>query len=181
MSTVFLGDIRKIFGRTIMLTGTEYVRAICKERKIKVSALERDLGFGNGYLNPKKLKQIPYDRAVAMAEYLGCDIEPILKGGDEKVIKIPHLNISSLRKDFLSDEEKRMLALFIGLNGERKEKLLKYAEALSYAQVEEDAIFEETDYLSPLAAHESTGIEVSADGQEHDKALIKDMDKNSNS
>ena len=126
------------------------------------------------------VKQIPYDRAVAMAEYLGCDIEPILKGGDEKVIKIPHLNISSLRKDFLSDEEKRMLALFIGLNAERKEKLLKYAEALSYAQVEEDAIFEETDYLTPLAAHERTGIETAPENETYDKALIKDMAKQNN-
>lgn len=61
-----------------MLTGVEYVRNICTQRGIAVSTLERDLGFSNGYLNPKKLKKIPYERAISIAEYLKVAIEPIL-------------------------------------------------------------------------------------------------------
>lgn len=37
-----------------METGIDYVRLLCKERNISISKLERDLGFSNGYLNPKK-------------------------------------------------------------------------------------------------------------------------------
>lgn len=60
------------------LTGVDYIRHICSERKLSVSQLEKDLNFSNGYFNPKKLKRIPYDRAVAVANYLDVPIEPIL-------------------------------------------------------------------------------------------------------
>ena len=39
-----------------MFNGVEYIREICHKRGIAISQLERDLGFSNGYLNPKKLK-----------------------------------------------------------------------------------------------------------------------------
>lgn len=60
-----------------MRTYVEIVRALCEERKIAVSKLEKDCGFSNGYLNPKKLKTIPYDRAVVIAEYLSVPLETI--------------------------------------------------------------------------------------------------------
>ena len=58
-----------------METGIDYVRLLCKERNISISKLEKDLGFSNGYLNPKKLKKVPYDRAVMIADYLNGDIK----------------------------------------------------------------------------------------------------------
>lgn len=61
-----------------MLTGVEYVRSICAQRKIPVSQLEKDCNFSNGYLNPKKLKKIPYDRAVTISKYLGVPLELVL-------------------------------------------------------------------------------------------------------
>lgn len=61
-----------------METGIDYVRLLCKERNISISKLEKDLGFSNGYLNPKKLKKVPYDRAVMIADYLKGDIKQIL-------------------------------------------------------------------------------------------------------
>lgn len=67
-----------------MLSGVEFVRQKCSEKGIAVSALEKDCGFSNGYLNPKKLKKIPYDRAVIISEYLSVPIEPILGQETEK-------------------------------------------------------------------------------------------------
>lgn len=61
-----------------MSNGVEYVRNICKLRKIPVSALEKACGFSNGYLNPKKLSKIPYDRALLIADYLDVDVQNIL-------------------------------------------------------------------------------------------------------
>lgn len=61
-----------------MSNGVDYVRKICKSRKIPVSALEKACGFSNGYLNPKKLNKIPYDRALLIADYLDIDIQNIL-------------------------------------------------------------------------------------------------------
>lgn len=47
------------------------IRAICKEKNIPVSQLERDLGFGNGFLNPKKVDDIQTGRLFAILDYLG--------------------------------------------------------------------------------------------------------------
>lgn len=66
-----------------METGIDYVRLLCKERNVSISKLERDLGFSNGYLNPKKLKKVPYDRAVMIADYLNGDINRILDSNVE--------------------------------------------------------------------------------------------------
>lgn len=63
-----------------MFNSVEYVRNICKERGIAVSALEKACGFSNGYLNPRKMAKLPYDRAQAIAEYLELPVEQILTG-----------------------------------------------------------------------------------------------------
>ena len=51
-----------------MKTPVERVRELCESHGIAVSRLEKDLGFGNGYLNPKKIKKVDYDRAVLIAD-----------------------------------------------------------------------------------------------------------------
>lgn len=66
-----------------MFNGVEYVREICKQRKIPVSLLEKECGFSNGYLNPKKNSKIPYERAILIAEYLNLDAHYIMTGEPE--------------------------------------------------------------------------------------------------
>ena len=63
-----------------MFDSVSYVREICRQRKIPVSTLEKACGFSNGYLNPRKLTRLPYDRALLIAEYLGLPVEQILTG-----------------------------------------------------------------------------------------------------
>ena len=63
-----------------MFNSVEYVRNLCQQRRIPVSTLERECGFSNGYLNPKKLTRLPYDRAVVIGEYLGISADEILTG-----------------------------------------------------------------------------------------------------
>lgn len=63
-----------------MFNSVQYVRDICKQRGIPVSQLEKDCGFSNGYLNPKKMTKLPYDRAQAIAEYLGVSAKLLLTG-----------------------------------------------------------------------------------------------------
>lgn len=60
------------------ISGVEFVREKCKEKNVKVSKLEKDLGFANGYLNPKKLKSIPYERAILIANYLSVPVSSVL-------------------------------------------------------------------------------------------------------
>lgn len=70
-----------------MFNSVEYVREVCKQRKIAISVLEKACGFANGYLNPKKMARLPYDRAVSISEYLGIPVELILTG--EETDKAP--------------------------------------------------------------------------------------------
>lgn len=73
-----------------MFNSVQYVRDICKERKIAIRQLEQDCGFANGYLNPKKISKISYDRAIVIAEYLGINADEILNGPGNK--KTPLVN-----------------------------------------------------------------------------------------
>lgn len=65
-----------------MFNSVQCVREICQERKIPISQLEKDCGFSNGYLNPKKMSKIPYDRAKVIASYLNVSVDVILTGED---------------------------------------------------------------------------------------------------
>ena len=82
-----------------MFNSVQYVRDICKQRGIPVSQLEKDCGFSNGYLNPKKMTKLPYDRAQTIAEYLGITAEVILTG--EETEKAP----ANSGKRSVSDDE----------------------------------------------------------------------------
>ena len=61
-----------------MGTMVENIREICREKGIAVSRLESDLGYGNGFLNPKKIKAITTTRAAEIAEYLGVSLDALM-------------------------------------------------------------------------------------------------------
>lgn len=61
-----------------MGTMVERIRAICKENGVAVSRLESDLGFGNGYLNPKKIQSITTARALKIADYLNIGVDELI-------------------------------------------------------------------------------------------------------
>ena len=63
-----------------MFNSVEFVRKVCRQRGIAISQLERDCGFANGYLNPKKMTKLPYDRAVQIAKYLHVTAQEVLTG-----------------------------------------------------------------------------------------------------
>lgn len=67
-----------------MFNGVEFVRNLCRQRNIPIATLEKDCGFANGYLNPKKIAKVPYDRAVVIANYLGISVDLILTGEETK-------------------------------------------------------------------------------------------------
>ena len=52
------------------MNAVDRVKAICKERKIPISKLERDLGFANGYIGQLRKGVFPSDRLMAIADYL---------------------------------------------------------------------------------------------------------------
>ena len=62
------------------MNSVERVKEICKERKIPISKVERDLGYANGYIGQLKKGVFPADRLLDIAEYLGVTSEYLLTG-----------------------------------------------------------------------------------------------------
>lgn len=62
------------------MNAVDRVKAICKERKIPISKLERDLGFANGYIGQLRKGVFPADRLMAIAEYFSVSHLYLLNG-----------------------------------------------------------------------------------------------------
>lgn len=64
------------------MNSVERVRAICSERNIPISKLERDLGFSNGYIGQLRKGMFPADRLAMIANYLGVTADYLISGED---------------------------------------------------------------------------------------------------
>lgn len=66
------------------MNSVEIVKSLCKEKKIAISKLERELGFSNGYIGQLRKGSFPTDRMVLIANYLGVSTDYILTGQKEE-------------------------------------------------------------------------------------------------
>lgn len=105
-----------------MPTMVEKIRAICKEKGIAVSRLEKDLGYANGYLNPKKAESLRKDRIVEIANYLGVSEKDI----DENCTE----NGTFELLQSLSDEERGLLEVARGMTKEQVKAMTDFARAI---------------------------------------------------
>lgn len=65
------------------MNSVELVKSICKERKIPISKLERDLGYANGYIGQLRKGTFPSNRLVEIAQYLSIPTSYLMNGGNE--------------------------------------------------------------------------------------------------
>ena len=61
----------------------ERVKQICKERRIPISKLERDLGYSNGYISQLRKGIFPGDRLKEIADYLGKSPNYLMSGEED--------------------------------------------------------------------------------------------------
>ena len=61
----------------------ERILAICKEKHIPISRLERDCGFSNAYFAGLKKGDLPTDRLQIVSDYLGISVEYLMTGKQE--------------------------------------------------------------------------------------------------
>lgn len=59
------------------------IKEICKERKIPISRLERDLGFSNAYIAGLKRGDMPYEKLEKISVYLGKSVKYLTTGEEE--------------------------------------------------------------------------------------------------
>lgn len=65
----------------------ERIMELCKERRIPVSRLEKDLGFSNGYLKNLTKGKISAERLFAIAEYFDVSPEWLMTGNETDLRK----------------------------------------------------------------------------------------------
>ena len=66
------------------MNSVERVKAICKERKIAISRLEKDLGFANGYIGQLRKGTFPAERLSDIAAYLSVSTEYLMTGNEKE-------------------------------------------------------------------------------------------------
>ena len=65
------------------MNSVDLVKSICKERKIPISKLEKDLGYANGYIGQLRKGTFPANRLSEIAQYLSVPVEYLMNGGKE--------------------------------------------------------------------------------------------------
>ncbi len=65
------------------MNSVERVKKICKERKIPISRLEKDLGYSNGYIGQLRKGTFPSNRLLEISNYLGVSEKYLMTGTDE--------------------------------------------------------------------------------------------------
>lgn len=90
------------------MNSVELIKKLCKERKIPISKLERELGYGNGYISQLRKGAIPSNRAIEIAQYLNISLSYLLSGGeiDEKETELTSKDERDIKKDLDSLIEK---------------------------------------------------------------------------
>lgn len=89
------------------MNSVEVVKNVCKDRKLAIAKLERDLGFSNGYIGQLRKGVFPTDRLVLIADYLGVSVEYLLNGDNTD----NHEEHNNGWIDGLSDFEKTVLEM----------------------------------------------------------------------
>lgn len=104
------------------MNSVERVKNICKERKIPISRIERELGFANGYIGQLKKGTFPDDRLAAIAEYLNVTIDYLMTGEEKEPSKIkPNTLAAHFEGEEFSEDEMNEIMNFVEfVKGKRK-------------------------------------------------------------
>lgn len=97
------------------MTSVDRVKTICKERKIPISRLEKDLGFSNGYIGQLRKGVLPDDRLRAIANYLDVTTQYLMLGDDSE--KLAPVLTARDERDIAKDLNRIMEKLSAGEDG----------------------------------------------------------------
>lgn len=92
------------------MNSVERVKTICKERKIPISKLEKELGFSNGYIGQLRKGVFPDDRLKMIADYFGVTVDYLMTGYETPVSEAVELTAKDER-DIAKDLESIMRKL----------------------------------------------------------------------
>lgn len=90
------------------MNSVEKVKDICKERKLPISKLEKDLGYSNGYIGQLRKGVFPENRLFEIADYLGVSADYI-RGEEEKHGYYFNDETAAIAQEIFENKELRML------------------------------------------------------------------------
>lgn len=67
----------------------EKIKLLCKDKGIAISRMERDLGFGNGYISQLRKGSLPADRLIKVSEYFKVPTDWLLYDNDTAIPENP--------------------------------------------------------------------------------------------
>lgn len=102
------------------MNSVEKVKALCREKKIPISKLEKDLGFSNGYIGQLRKGVFPSDRLLAIANYLKVSTDYLMD--DDQKEKSP------------APEGTELIPGYLELSEENKAKAREYIDLLLGSQ-----------------------------------------------
>ena len=93
------------------MTTVERIKSICKERKIPISRLEKDLNFGNAYIAGLKKGTVPDDRLRLISKYLDVSVEYLMTGKEKEGGERYYLNdeTSEIAQEIFENKELKLL------------------------------------------------------------------------
>ena len=91
------------------MNSVERVKSICKERKIPISKLEKDLGFSNGYISQLRKGVFPADRLSEIANYLGLSPDYLMNGEETGTRYYLNDETAAIAQKIFENKELRML------------------------------------------------------------------------
>lgn len=111
------------------MSHVEIVRAICSERGLPIYKVERDLGFSNGYFNPKKTHDIPYTKLCRIADYLNVSVEE-LTGTEDRIKNPASTDADGIGEKLskLSPELREQFVRFLALAKENPDRAARFLE-----------------------------------------------------
>lgn len=106
----------------------ERVKLICKERKIAISKLEKDLGYANGYIGQLKKGTLPDNRLNEIANYLYLDARYLTTGEESKFSDADAFLDVQISED---SELKEAIKKYYSLDDRKKKHVIELINLLS--------------------------------------------------
>lgn len=77
---------------TYSMNSVERVKMLCKERKIPIPKLEKELGYSNGYIGQLRKGVFPGDRLIEIATYFNVSVDFLMTGKEADKVNKNYLN-----------------------------------------------------------------------------------------
>ena len=103
------------------MNSVDKVKSLCKERKIPISRLEKELGYANGYIGQLRKGTFPNDRLVEIAKYL--NVPTAYLTGEEQKKPATH------EGGELTEVQRQALTLIKSMSDEQLRAFISAAEA----------------------------------------------------